>query len=226
MFRLAYIHGRANLKTLILHQGEGALEKTNQIENYYGFENGVSGKELYETGIRQAKNIGVEVKQEEVTNIQFAESGFAITTENNLYRASSIILATGNKKNKPNIKNIETFEGKGVSYCAVCDGFFYKNKSIVVIGSGNYAISEVNELINLSDRITILTNGEKAPEFRNDNNVKIETKKIEEITGNQKVEKIEFEDGTTLEAEGIFVAQGVAGSLEFAKKLGIITRKQ
>ncbi len=225
-FQLVYIHGRADLKTVILYQTEGALEKTNKIENYYGFEKAITGKELYETGIKQAKNIGIEVKKEEVTSIQMIENGFKIQTEKSEYTARSIILATGNKKNKPDIKNIEELEGKGVSYCAVCDGFFYKNKDIAVIGSGNYALSEVNELINLASNITILTNGEKVPEFRSESdNVKISSKEIEAIKGKDKVEEIAFKDGTTLKTEGIFVAQGVAGSVEFAKKLGIITEK-
>lgn len=226
-YQPVYIHGRANLKTLILYQEEGALEKTKKIENYYGFKNGINGKELYETGIKQAKNIGIEVRKQEVTSIQMIEKGFEVKTEKATFLARSIILATGNKKNKPNIQGIEEFEGRGISYCAVCDGFFYRNKNIVVIGNGNYAISETNELINIADTITILTNGEKAPEFRtNQDNVTIDTKEMEAIKGDKKVEEIKFKDGTTLKTDGIFVAQGVAGSLEFAKKLGIMTRKR
>lgn len=225
-YRLVYIHGRANLKTLILYQEESALEKTNKIENYYGFAKGIAGKELYETGIQQAKNIGVEAKRQEVIQILFRENGFEIKTENTNYKTRSIILATGSKKNKPNIKNIEEFEGRGVSYCAVCDGFFYKNKQIAVIGNGNYAISEVNELLPITETITILTNGGQVPEVRaNSDYVKINTKEIEAIQGKQTVEEIQFKDGTTLDTEGIFIAQGVAGSMEFAKKLGIMTGK-
>ena len=224
-YQLVYIHGRANLKTLILYQEEGALEKTKKIENYYGFEKGIGGKELYQAGIKQAENMGVEVKKQEVTGIQMVPNGFVIQTENTTFSTKSVILATGNKKNKPKIKGIEDFEGKGISYCAICDGFFYRNKKIAVMGSGNYAISETNDLINIADRITILTNGEKAPEFRADN-VTIDTKEIEAIKGDKKVEKIEFKDGTILRTDGVFIAQGVAGSLEFAKKLGIMTRKR
>ena len=224
-YQLVYIHGRANLKTLILYQEEGALEKTKKIENYYGFEKGIGGKELYQAGIKQAENMGVEVKKQEVTGIQMVPNGFVIQTENTTFSTKSVILATGNKKNKPKIKGIEDFEGKGISYCAVCDGFFYRNKKIAVMGSGKYAISETNDLINIADRITILTNGEKAPEFRADN-VTIDTKEIEAIKGDKKVEKIEFKDGTILRTDGVFIAQGVAGSLEFAKKLGIMTRKR
>lgn len=216
---------RANIKTLIIYSDDlSALEKTSKIDNYYGFSKGIGGKELYQEGIEQAKNLGVEIKKEEVTKIEMIEKGFLVVTEKDNYQSKAIILATGNKKNKPKIKGIEKFEGKGISYCAVCDGFFYRNRSIGVIGSGNYAITETNELINIASNITILTNGEQAPEFRADN-VTIDTKKIEEIHGNQKVEEIEFSDHSKLKVDGIFVAQGVAGSTEFAKKLGAMTKQ-
>lgn len=216
---------RANIKTLIIYSDDlSALEKTSKIDNYYGFSKGIGGKELYQEGIEQAKNLGVEIKKEEVTKIEMIEKGFLVVTEQDNYQSKAIILATGNKKNKPKIKGIEKFEGKGISYCAVCDGFFYRNRSIGVIGSGNYAITETNELINIASNITILTNGEQAPEFRADN-VTIDTKKIEEIHGNQKVEEIEFSDHSKLKVDGIFVAQGVAGSTEFAKKLGAMTKQ-
>ena len=215
---------RANLKTLIIYNEESLLEKAEKIENYYGFENGISGKNLYKSGIKQAKNIGIDLKQEEVVKIEQMEEGFNVVTAKDEYNSKTVVFATGNKKKKPQINGIEKFEGKGVSYCAICDGFFYKNKNVTVLGSGNYALSETNELINIANRIRILTNGEKAPEFRADN-VEIETKPVKEILGNDKVEEIEFDDGTKIKTDGIFIAQGVAGSLEFAKKLGVITRK-
>lgn len=215
---------RANLKTLILYNDKSGLEKASLIENYYGFKNGITGEELYNTGIEQAKNIGVEVLKEEVVKIENNIKHFNVVTNSNEYQAKNLILATGNKKNRPKIKGIEKFEGKGVSYCAICDGFFYRNRSVAVLGSGNYAIAETNELINIADNITILTNGKKAPEFRADN-VKVDTKEIEEIEGTDKVEEVKFKDGTIIKTDGIFVAEGVAGSSEFAKKLGIITQK-
>ena len=215
---------RANLKTLILYNDKSGLEKASLIENYYGFKNGITGEELYNIGIEQAKNIGVEVLKEEVVKIENNIEHFNVVTTKNEYQTKNLILATGNKKNRPKIKGIEKFEGKGVSYCAICDGFFYRNRSVAVLGSGNYAISETNELINIADNITILTNGKEAPEFRADN-VKVDTKEIEEIEGEDKVEEVKFKDGTTIKTDGIFVAEGVAGSSEFAKKLGIITQK-
>ena len=233
---------RANKKTLVLYEDKAGLEKANKIENYYGFENGINGEELYNIGIKQAKNLGADVKKEEVIKIEInndmysnndnvnenkdstSKYRFIVTTSNGLYKAKVVILATGNKKNKPKIKGIEKFDGKGVSYCAICDGFFYKNKDVAVIGSGDYAISETNDLINVVKDVTILTNGEKAPDFRADN-VKIETRGIKEIKGDTKVDEVVLDDGTNLKIDGVFVAQGVAGSSDFAKKLGALTNK-
>ena len=215
---------RRNLRTLIIYKEKSALEKSNKIENYYGFENGINGEELYKIGIRQAQNIGAEVIKDEVTNIQvdyLNEKGhiFKVETLNNKFEAKSVILATGNKKNKPNIKNMDKYEGKGTSYCAICDGFFYRNKNVAVIGNGDYAIAEAKDLQNIAKSITILTNGRQAPEYRAEN-ININTKEIDQIEGENKVEEIDFVDNTKMKIDGIFIAQGVAGSTEFAKKIG------
>lgn len=215
---------RRNLRTLIIYKEKSALEKSNKIENYYGFENGINGEELYKIGIRQAQNIGAEVIKDEVTNIQvdyLNEKGhiFKVETLNNKFEAKSVILATGNKKNKPNIKNMDKYEGKGISYCAICDGFFYRNKNVAVIGNGDYAIAEAKDLQNIAKSITILTNGRQAPEYRAEN-ININTKKIDQIEGENKVEEINFTDNTKMKIDGIFIAQGVAGSTEFAKRIG------
>ena len=215
---------RANLNTLVVYYGDSSLEKARKIENYYGFKNGISGKDLYNEGIKQAENIGVKLKKEEVIKIQMNNSNFIVTTTNNKYVAKSVILATGNKKNKPLIQGIEKFEGKGISYCAICDGFFYRNKIVAVLGNGNYAISELNDLINIANKIILLTNGEVAPDVRADN-VEINTKKVKELVGEKRLEKVIFSDNTNLEIDGIFIAQGVASSSDFAKKLGIFLNK-
>lgn len=217
---------RANKKVLVLYDDKSSLEKTDKIENYYGFENGISGKDLYKAGIKQAENIGAHVKKEEVIKIEMISENdynFLVNTSNNSYKSKVVILSTGNKKNKPKITGIDKFEGKGISYCAICDGFFYRNKDVAVIGSGNYAISETNDLINIAKNITIFTDGEEAPNFRADN-VKIETRGIKEIIGNDKIEKVELTDGTDIKVDGIFIAQGVASSTDFARKLGALVK--
>lgn len=180
---------RRNLKTLIIYKEKSALERTSKIENYYGFENGINGVNLYKTGIKQAQNIGAKIIKDEVTNIQIdylngdnSNKGqiFKVQTLNNEFEAKAVILATGNKKGKPNIKNIDEYEGKGVSYCAICDGFFYRNKDVVVIGNGDYAISEAMDLQNVAKSITILTNGRQSPKYRTEN-INVNTKEIREI---------------------------------------------
>ena len=214
---------RGNLKTLMIHNEESTLSKAKTIENYYGFEDGITGEDLYYQGIKQASNLGVEVIKEETLKIEVKDNYFEVITTQNNYEGKTIVLATGTKKKTTNIKGIKEFEGKGISYCAICDGFFYRNREVAVLGNGNYAISEINDLINIVSKITLLTDGENVPEFRNEN-INVNTKKIKELRGSSKVEEIEFEDKTILKTDGIFIAQGTATSIDFAKKIGIITK--
>lgn len=218
---------RANMNVLVIYKGTSNLENATKIENYYGFPDGITGQDLYNSGIMQAKNLGVDFRVSEVTSIEYQQDCFNVKTPGNEYNAKSVIISTGNKKLKPNIKGINEFEGKGISYCAICDGFFYRNKDVAVIGSGEFAFSEAKMLSNVVKDITILTNGEQiknAEENKFDeNNFKINIKKIKEITGSEKVEKIIFEDLTEIDIDGIFIALGEAGANDFAKTLGIIT---
>ncbi len=213
---------RANKNVLIIYSGESNLEKAEKIDNYYGFVNGISGKDLYENGIRQAENLGVQVKKEEVLNIEMTLDGFAVKTIDNVYESSVCIIATGNKKLRPNIKGIIELEGKGVSYCAICDGFFYRNKNVVVIGNGKYAVSEAKDLENIVQNVKILTDGK---EMEADTTFDVDTRKISQIIGEDRVEAIKFEDGNTIDVNGVFIALGEAGGSDFAKKLGVILDK-
>lgn len=127
---------RSGINTLIIYNGNSSLEKTEKIENYYGFENGISGIDLYNAGINQAKNIGIDVKKEEILSIENKENKtFVVHTSNGKYETRAIILAVGQKRKELDINGADKFDGKGISYCAICDGFFYKNKDVVVIGS-------------------------------------------------------------------------------------------
>lgn len=211
---------RSNINVLILYKGESNLEKAEKIDNYYGFENGISGTDLYNIGIKQAKNIGVKVKEEEVIHIEQIANGFEITTTENSYESKALIIATGNKKIRPNISGITEYEGKGVSYCAVCDGFFYKNKNVVVIGNGEFAINEANILKNIANDVKILTDG---LEILQDSDIEVYKGKIREIKGGLRVQEIVFEDNSILEVDGVFIALGEAGGADFAKKIGVIT---
>ena len=215
---------RGNLKTLILYYNHNNITKEKKIENYYGFENGISGQDLYEKGIKQAKNLGIDLKNEKIIKIELDHNNmYKLITSKAEYNTKAVILALGANKKTLQIDGIQDLEGKGISYCAICDGFFYKNKEVSVIGSGRYALSETNDLINIAKRITILTDGQKAPEFRAEN-VDVITKPIERVIGDNKVEKIVFKDNSELKTDGIFIAQGVASASDFARKLGIIIK--
>ena len=201
--------------------GESNLEKAHKIDNYYGFENGIDGKSLYQAGINQARNLEIEVKEEEVYNIKKENNIFTIESEKINYESKAVIIATGNKKLRPNIKGIEELEGKGVSYCAICDGFFYRKKDVAVIGNGKFAIKEADDLKNIANSITILTNGEKIVD---NSDYIVDTRKIKEIHGENKVSSVEFEDGDQKQVDGVFIAIGEAGGADFAKKLGVILK--
>lgn len=209
---------RRNLSTLVISKGNGALEKAKKIDNYYGFANGVSGKKLYENGLNQAVNLGVEIVQDEVINIELKDN-FTIETVNSKYDAKSVILATGVNRNIPNIKGIKEFEGKGISYCAICDSFFYKEKDVAVLGEGNYAIHEFETLKPIANSVTILTNGGKIVQNRS-NGVVVNKKKIKEFRGTNKLEEVEFEDDTKQKINGVFIAVGTASSTDIARRIG------
>ena len=209
---------RANLNVLVLYYGESNIEKAAKIENYYGFTDGISGVDLYNNGIEQAKKLGVEVKNLEVLGIDYMQDAFNIKTEKENFETKTVILATGNKKVRPNIKGIEEFEGKGISYCAICDAFFYRNKNVAVIGNGKFAVNEATELSNVVNKVTILTNGLDKIE----SDFEVNTNKISSINGKEKVTDIEFEDGSKIEVDGVFIALGEAGASNFAKTLGIL----
>jgi thioredoxin reductase (NADPH) len=214
---------RANKNVLILYHGESQLEKAHKIDNFYGFPLGITGKDLYINGINQAVNLGIEVRDLEVLSIQMNEKmEYTIRTSEEEFNSKVVILATGNKKLRPNIKGVAEFEGSGVSYCAICDGFFYRKKNVVVIGSETYAISEATELKNVTPNVTILTNG---LELNGTTDIPVVTKEIKEIVGEGRVSGVKFMDDTTLDVNGVFIALGEAGGADFAKKLGIYMEK-
>ncbi len=209
---------RANLNVLVLYFGESNLEQASKIDNYYGFADGISGEDLFKNGIKQAQNLGVEVKELEVLGIEPVGETFNVKTENENFETKTVIIATGNRKLKPNIKGIEEFEGKGISYCAICDAFFYRNKNVAVIGNGKFAVNEATELSHVASKITILTNGLKKPECEFEVNTNI----INAIKGENRVTEVEFEDGSKMQIDGVFIALGEAGASDFAKTLGIM----
>ena len=228
---------RANLNVAVIYSGESQLEKAHKIDNYYGFPEGISGPDLYANGIAQAKNLGVDVVEAEVTHIEMLapppKTQYSVKAGETEYSAPAIILATGNKKLRPQIEGIIELEGKGVSYCAVCDGFFYRKKDVAVIGNGTFAFEEASHLGHIAESVTILTDGKDDSEVRSAlsqdtslaDKIKIDTRKVAKIlpnAENTKVGGVTFDDGELLSLDGVFVALGSAGAADIAKKLGLM----
>lgn len=209
---------RGGASVTVVAKDAGALSKADKIQNYYGFANGISAKELVADGIAQAKNLGVKFIQGEVCGIEFGADGFEVKTTDSTIQAGAIVIACGTSRNVPPIKNIGTFEGRGVSYCAICDGFFFRGKKVAVIGSGPYAQSEYGVLKNIIENVTILTNGEQ-PQF----DLPCDTRKIESFEGDEAIREVVFADGTRETFDGVFIACGSAGAFELSKKLGLET---
>ena len=216
---------RAGFNVLVISKEESVLKKAEKIENYYGFAEPISGKMLEESGIEQAKRLGVEILKREVISIKYAGDNYEVITANQSkdekYIAKTLVLATGANRNIPSIKGIKEYEGRGVSYCAICDSAFFRNKDVAVLGNGEYAIGEIEELLPVAKTVTMLTNGKEYVENRSINEkLKVNNKKVREFRGADKIEEVEFEDNTKEKINGLFIAQGTASSLDFAKKIG------
>lgn len=212
---------RAGIETTIIGNGLGALGKAEKIENYYGFRAPISGAELVDSGIEQAKRLGAQIVNEEVVGISY-DGSFVVRTDGGEYRADSVVIATGSPRRTPKIKGIQELEGRGVSYCAVCDAFFYRGKNVCVLGSGEYAINEVRELLHVAGKVTLLTSGNELT-VEVPQGVEHIIKPVAELRGSDRLESIIFADGTELQSDGVFIAYGTAGSADLAKKLGVFT---
>ena len=220
---------RGNMNPLVINIGIGALEKAEKIENYYGLEQPLSGKELYERGISQAEALGVRILDAEVLGISGFDT-FTVKTTAGDFDTVSVILATGGKRSAPKIPGLKEFEGRGVSYCAVCDAFFYRGKEVAVVGNGEFALHEAEELRNVTQDVTIYTDG-KEPEFSREHPIAVNTMKIQAIEGDDKVSGLlmqsdiaaqdaEAPETSFYPADGVFVALGTAGSTEIARQMG------
>ena len=208
---------RGALNVLVIAKDTGTLEKAKKIENYYGFKS-ITGEELYRNGLEQLKHLNIELVKDEVVQLNYTKK-FEVTTVNNVFESKYVVLATGVSRNVPNIRGIKEFEGKGVSYCAICDAFFYRNKNVAVLGSGNYAIHEAEILKPVAKSVTLLTNKEKLVENR-DIDLNVNEKKIREVRGYDKVDEVVFDDDTKEKVNGIFVAIGTASTNDLARKIG------
>ena len=209
---------RAGVDTTVLTKGPGALDRAELIQNYYGFAEPISGAELERRGMEGARAVGVKFVTAEAVGLTYTDK-LTVETLDGDYPADAVILATGASRAAPRIPGLTGLEGHGVSYCATCDAFFYRGKDVAVLGSGEYALHEVQALLPVVKSVSLLTNGmpltaEFPPE------VTVYPQKVEAVLGEQVVTGVQLSDGQEVALSGVFVALGVAGSTALARKLG------
>ena len=209
---------RAGLDVSVIHRGPGALEKAEAIENYYGFSEPVTGIKLWENGMANAKRLGVQFFEDEVVGFA-VEDTLVVLTAKGRYPADGVVIATGSPRKSPPIAALQDFEGRGVSYCAACDGFFYRGRDVAVVGAGEYALHEAMELLPLAKSVTLLTNGEK-PSVQIPEEILVREEKVTSVEGDERLRAAVFASGEKIMIEGLFVAYGVAGSADLARKVG------
>lgn len=213
---------RAGFPVTVIYKDAGALGRAHAIENYYGFPEPISGQELFEKGLQQAQRLGVVLVHDEVVGLEWGDRMMAVTKSGAKFAGDVVVLATGASRVAPKLPGIDTYEGKGVSYCAICDGFFYRGKDVAVLGAGDYALHEALVLAPTSHLVTILTNGAE-PTFEipgQVSNLRIDRRKLVRLSGDDYLTGVVLDGDQTLDVTGLFVALGVAGSLDFARKIG------
>jgi thioredoxin reductase (NADPH) len=221
---------RAKLSAAVIYKNYGALEQAERVDNFYGFTK-ISGKALVEKGLRQARKAGAKTIRGEAVGIRKAENLIIVETSDASYEGRTVLLAAGASRSVPKIHGLTELEGRGVSYCAVCDAFFYRGKNVAVLGNGAYALHEVEDLLPTAESVTLLTNGEE-PCVAFPEAVKIRKEKIQEIIGGESAQTfgiskrifqgVLFENGESLPFAGLFIAVGIAGGTELARKIGAV----
>ena len=210
---------RAGLSVQLVGKDGGALAKAHLIQNYYGLEQPLPGMMLHDAGIRQARALGANIVDDEITDLMFDGQGFSAKGLVGEYHGKVCIMATGAARNKHPVAGMAELEGHGVSYCAVCDAFFYRKKKVAVLGTGEYALHEAQELLQVVESVTLLTNGDElTTSFPN--SIRIENRHLQSLVGEGQFKGVRYEDSTEENFDGLFVALGSASATDLAKKAG------
>lgn len=222
-YTAALYAARANL-SVIMFQGYmpgGQLMLTSDVENYPGFEEGLLGPNLMEKFEAQARRFGAEMVTEDVTAVDFSKRPFTITTDSGDFQAKAVIISTGASAKWLGLPSEQRLQGRGVSACATCDGFFFKNKDIAVIGGGDTAMEEATFLTRYASHVTVIhrrdaLRASKIMQDRAFNNPKISfiwDTEVTEVLGDEAVTGLRLRNVTTgeestLPVQGLFLAIG------------------
>jgi thioredoxin reductase (NADPH) len=222
-YTAALYAARANLEPLVIEgfQWGGQLMITSDVENYPGYVEGVLGPEMMKDFRRQAERFGAEFISDDVTRVDFSDRPFRVYVGDDEYRAEAVIVATGANARKLELESERRLQGRGVSYCAVCDAAFFREKETVVVGGGDSAMEEATFLTKFADKVTIV---HRRDEFRasqimldraraNDKVEWITNAVVDEVLGDTGVTGVRVRDVNTdelseLAADGLFVAIG------------------
>ena len=219
---------RLGAKTLILEKltPGGQITLSSEIENYPGVCEVKSGIEFMSCWPDQAKKFGAEIKSEEVKEIK-KDKIFIVKTSKNEYKSKALIVATGSTPKKAGFEGEEEFTGRGVSYCAVCDGFFYKDKIVAVIGGGDTALEEALYLSKIAKKVYLIHRRDKfraAPStqkkvFNTPNIEIIFNETVKKVLGKEFVEGIILSSNKEIKVDGVFVFVGMKVNNELIKDL-------
>jgi len=240
--------GRAQLSPLLVTGSAlgGQMALTSEIENYPGFPQGISGQELTQLMQQQAERFGTKVQMDEVTAVELSTHPFKVTTYGKGYEAKALIIATGTSPRKLGVPGEAEFTGRGVSYCATCDGFFYRDRQVVVVGGGDAAIEDAIFLTKFANRVYVVhrrnrLRAEKVFQERAFRNEKIDfvwDSVVREILGDGSVtgvrlRNVKTEEESVLETDGVFIYVGsipntgfLEGQLELDDRGYIVTDRR
>src|SRR5579883_119581 len=222
-YTAAIYAARSNLSVLMFqgYQPGGQLTLTSEVENYPGFEEGILGPEMMEKFEHQARRFGAELIPEDVIAVDFSRRPFVVTTDSGDYRAETIIIATGASAKWLGLPSEKLLQGRGVSACATCDGFFFKNKDVVVIGGGDTAMEEATFLTRYVNHVTLIHRRDtfRASKIMQDRARKnpnisfLMDSEVTEILGEDvvtgvRVRNLKTNEETVLETQGVFLAIG------------------
>ena len=234
-YTAALYNARADLQPLVFAglQPGGQLMITTDVENYPGYPDGIMGPEMMELFKKQAERFGTTYIPGDVVKVDFSKRPFKITTEDRELQALSVIIATGASPRKLGVKGEEEYAGRGVSYCATCDGFFFRDKEIVVVGGGDSAMEEGLFLTKYGSRVTVVHRRDKfrASKIMADRllaNPKVQVlwdSAVDEIVGDGKkihamrIKNLKTGDATEHAADGFFVAIGHTPNTSLFEKI-------